>query len=301
MEIGESKKSGEEATAPAVAPKGTADGNPNRRNIDMAERRRLVVRAFLFSGINEHEIAIDVLRPIARLLRTKDPADSVNRVFILKHVNDLRLICAVSLVSLVWIICFAFINGLLCTKDSFTTDAHGFGLFVDSIKAFGGPFLKLVTPSLAVFGTILAWAYQAGSTRLGVVDLFACEIDTLCRMVTVNDSVTRQIQQYAKGPQTAVSVGANTATSTSRFSSEENYFPVFDGNVRDLQTLEARVVVNITAFYTYMKAVRDSLRALALISPTPEDSLHWDWKALARQFTISWSSNPSKRSVKLSS
>jgi hypothetical protein len=58
---------------------------------------------------------------------------------------------------------------------------------------------------------------------------------------------------------------------TQQFGSQENYFPVFEGNTRDLQTLEARVVVNITAFYTYMKAVRDSMRILSEIRPEPAD------------------------------
>jgi hypothetical protein len=35
--------------------------------------------------------------------------------------------------------------------------------------------------------------------------------------------------------------------------------------------LEARVVINITAFYTYMKAVRDSTRTLAGIRPQPAE------------------------------
>ena len=36
---------------------------------------------------------------------------------------------------------------------------------------------------------------------------------------------------------------------------------MFDSSTKDLQMLEARVVINITAFYTYMKAFRDSLRS----------------------------------------
>jgi hypothetical protein len=44
------------------------------------------------------------------------------------------------------------------------------------------------------------------------------------------------------------------------FTSEEDYVPVFKENNRDLQILEARVLANITGFYTYMKAVRDTLR-----------------------------------------
>src|SRR5262249_22479224 len=60
----------------------------------------------------------------------------------------------------------------------------------------------------------------------------------------------------------------NSQSPGRHFTSEENYFPVFESNTRDLQTLEARVVINITAFYTYMKAVRDSMRALMDMSPS---------------------------------
>jgi hypothetical protein len=43
---------------------------------------------------------------------------------------------------------------------------------------------------------------------------------------------------------------------------KEDYFPIFNNNAKDLQILEAGVVTNITAFYTYMKAFRDSRRLL---------------------------------------
>ena len=46
---------------------------------------------------------------------------------------------------------------------------------------------------------------------------------------------------------------------------------MFESNTRDLQTLEARVVINITEFYTYMKAFRDYLRTLAEITPQSDE------------------------------
>jgi hypothetical protein len=49
------------------------------------------------------------------------------------------------------------------------------------------------------------------------------------------------------------------------FVSQEDYFPIFDKNSQDLHSLEALVVGNITEFYTYMKAMRDSRRGLAQI------------------------------------
>ncbi|HEY1314311.1 MAG TPA: hypothetical protein VGE92_10560, partial [Steroidobacteraceae bacterium] len=96
------------------------------------------------------------------------------------------------------------------------------------------------------------------------VDLFACEISTLCRITTVLDSVRRLEEKFDVGSQAATAGG--TAPANNQFSSQENYFPVFDSCARDLQTLEARVVVNITAFYTYMKAMRDGMRALGSLT-----------------------------------
>ena len=43
--------------------------------------------------------------------------------------------------------------------------------------------------------------------------------------------------------------------------------------MKDLQVLEADVVINVTAFYTYMKAFRDQLRALSELG-SGEDSKH---------------------------
>jgi hypothetical protein len=129
-------------------------------------------------------------------------------------------------------------------------------------------FLTFFGPTLGVFGALVAWAYQTGSGRLGVVDLFACEISTLCRVITVVDAVAGMIKRQdlpASGAVTASSApaAAESVPAARDFNSQEQYFPVFEGNTKDLQSLEARVVINITAFYTYMKTVRDSMRGRA--------------------------------------
>jgi hypothetical protein len=98
-------------------------------------------------------------------------------------------------------------------------------------------------------GAVLAWAYQSGSVRLGVVDLFACEISTLCRVATVVDTARRYAGKFDQPP-TAPADTAGPRPPPYHFASQENYFPVFESNTRDLQTLEARVVINITEFYT---------------------------------------------------
>ncbi len=118
---------------------------------------------------------------------------------------------------------------------------------------------------------MLAWTYQTGSARLGVVDLFACEIATLCRVAAVVDMVPRYIALFYAGPaapEQPQAIDGDMPADGARFTSQESYFPVFDSSVKDLQALEADVVDNVTAFYTYMKVMRDSLRKLAEIHPS---------------------------------
>jgi hypothetical protein len=138
----------------------------------------------------------------------------------------------------------------------------GANWLVDSSTAAAGVFLKLFAPTFAVFGAVLTWAYQVGSARLGVVDLFACEIDTLCRVITVVDMVPNQAKRYLFDPSKPDLDANGIAIAPAHFNSQEEYFPILAGNSRDLQSLEANVVVNITAFYTFMKAVRDTFRQL---------------------------------------
>ena len=129
-------------------------------------------------------------------------------------------------------------------------------------------------------GGVLAWTYQTGSARLGVVDLFACEIATLCRVAAVSELVQRYVGLFEHGPHNGQShaIDGETPADTSRFTSEESYFPVFDSSVKDLQALEADVVKHVTAFYTYMKVMRDTLRRLASIKPSaPGGTRADDW------------------------
>jgi hypothetical protein len=76
-------------------------------------------------------------------------------------------------------------------------------------------------------------------------------------VATVVDTARRYAGKFDQAP-TAAADTAGPRQPPHHFASQENYFPVFETNTRDLQTLEARVVINITEFYTYMKAFRDS-------------------------------------------
>jgi len=196
-----------------------------------------------------------LLEPIGRLLRTGDPAATVDRLFVSEHVKDLRLIIAFALIALLVALVFG-VPGSLAYSWVFRNEHWSSQVVFSALRAF----VILYTPMIGIFGAVLAWAYQAGSARLGIVDLFACEIDTLCRVALVVDSVHQSIETFQHG------LPGRNGTAIRHFTSEENYFPVFENNTRDLQALEARVVVNITAFYSYMKAVRDSTRSLMDIS-----------------------------------
>jgi len=221
------------------------------------------------------------LRPSVRLftwfgerIKTGDPAATLDRFFVSKHVKDLRVIIEVTLFAVMVV----FVLGLLLSFEhewnkivAPDPPAHGppavsgwayFELyFIHLGSATLQSFLTFFGPAIAVFGAVVAWAYQAGGARLGVVDLFACEIDTLCRVGTVLDIVPHLIEKL-DAPPSLPAASDIAGRSSDQFTSKEDYFPVFENNTKDLQSLEAEVVINITAFYTYMKSVRDAMRAL---------------------------------------
>lgn len=205
-----------------------------------------------------HEWPKRILSPISFFLKTGEPTDTVDRLFDSRHVSDLRLIAATAFCMTIVVLAVAAIDAIsFCAWDwSKQSFANNYQVIAHISNRGGRHFVGVFGPTLVIFGTILGWAYQRGSNRLGIVDLFACEIDTLCRVVTIIEMV----KSLADNPQDAVV--------PEHFTSEENYFPILDGNTSDLQSLEANVVINITAFYTYMKTVRDSFRKEAYIRDT---------------------------------
>lgn len=208
---------------------------------------------------------------IALLMKTGDPHATVDRLFTSKHVRDLRWIVAGALLILLavgGIVAAHFVLALtapIATPPGADTTSHQTWSTIVTHAAY-------ITPALGVFGAVLAWAYQIGSTRLGVVDLFACEISTLCRVTTIFDAVGRRVDTFNHGPPHGPAGSGKTQAPPTHFSSQESYFPIFETCSRDLQALEANVVINITEFYTYMKAVRDIMRALAEIMSKPAES-----------------------------
>ena len=221
-----------------------------------------------------------LLAPLRKMLRTGDDHDTSDRLFNSRHVGDLQVIAGVGLLGVEIIIGLTLIVMAyeaaepalvkIVTADTLHAPSIpgllAWGLTV--VQAFV-PVTTVIAPVIAVYGAVLAWAYKTGSERLGVVDSFACEIGTLCRGAAVLDSVGRSIERFHRMPGTRPAADAQKEPPPVSVS-QENYFPVFENCTKDLQVLEAKVVVNITAFYTFMKAVRDSMRALADIPNLPE-------------------------------
>lgn len=230
------------------------------------------------------------MRPLDLLeqwLSTDDPAATITRVFKSKHVADLRWIVSCAIVGLIFLVLVALVASVenqLVNHWKEATESRSVWGWVRLLFAAAGQFLAFVLPVLAAFGGLVVWAYQAASKRLGVVDLFACEISTLCKISAVLDSIHHVIEQFEQGP-VPIDRDAPERRAERPFLSEENYFPVFEGNSSDLQTLEAPVVIQITSFYTYMKALRDSLRVMANVRPEAAD---FTWGSAGALATGPW-------------
>jgi len=198
-------------------------------------------------------------------LTAEESASSLFRFFRSKHVVDLKAIFALAIFILVFHLVVALCLSAWDVHVSRMTgrsDSHAIDTY------FGA--------AVPIYGAIIAWAYLNAGKRLGVVDLFACEIGTLCRVSALFDIGRYYIEAYRdagniKDKHAKVKhLASHHATSapSDTFVSQEKYFPIFDNNSSDLQSLEALVVGSITEYYTYMKAARDLQRKLASIDPT---------------------------------
>ena len=95
---------------------------------------------------------------LRRALTKDDSASTFLRLLNSQHVADLQLIFVVT--------CFLIVVGPI-----FVTIWHK---WVDTVGVIGSA--TLISGILGVGCGVMAWIYQTGSARLGVVDLFACEI-----------------------------------------------------------------------------------------------------------------------------
>jgi hypothetical protein len=176
---------------------------------------------------------------------------TIHRLLCSVHVADLRWIASVPIViifiSLIAVIEVIFMPGL-------------------DVKFLDYAELLKVSAVLAAAGGVVGWCYRTGNNRLGIVDIFACEITTLCRICTINglaDTCIGALElAMIADPSADYDQIIKMRGNFSHFDSSETYTPVFDGSALELQVLNGKVLMNITAFYTYWKATRDAFRKL---------------------------------------
>jgi hypothetical protein len=212
-------------------------------------------------------------------LTAAESASTLFRFFRSKHVVDLKLIATlviiIALFHLLFVVLFPVARSLLHLHPLNAYDGV-LGLIGHCLRLAFPATVKYFFPAVPLYGALIAWTYLTAATRLGVVDLFACEITTLCRVGTVFDIGKRYVVTYRSNSAAeekyavmkhlaAKSAEEKTADS---YVSQEEYFPIFENNSSDLQILEALVVAHITEFYTYMKATRDVQRKLASTKPS---------------------------------
>src|SRR3954471_9558832 len=206
----------------------------------------------LFSGLSFRALARAMGRVPTADLTATESASTLFRFFRSKHVRDLKLIFTTALFVLAVHLLLVVLLGLINASYAFFSEAEApqmalLGHFLVSLPPaapadfltrlvnaagkFLSFFITYVGPGVPIYGVIVGWAYQTASTRLGIVDLFACEISTLCRVGTIFDIGKRYVDTYDRGP---AAPARPSAAASDKFVSQEEYFPVFDSNSRDL-------------------------------------------------------------------
>ena len=226
-------------------------------------------------------------------LSAEDSASTIFQFFRSTHVLDLKLFFKLALYLFLAVIIIGAFYAVAKPAVHLASHPTVGAIFYHGRRAF---FLHIfdvsmtnvlpalatfVAPAITICGGIMAWTYLSAATRLGVVDLFACEIRTICRVGTAFDIGRHYVVQHqtlikkanaakkhaAHEPPAEPAARADHTDKPPEqpkgFSSQEDYFPVFTSNSHDLEALEALVVGYITEFYTYMKATRDLQRSLA--------------------------------------
>jgi hypothetical protein len=214
-------------------------------------------RPGLLSGMSLRTLWRAYSAPESRLSE-EEAASTLFRFFRSTHVVDLRLI----VVTILGLLGFYTIIVIIALVE----------LSMSEPKMQPDLAVKLIGPAVAIAGLIISWAYKAASTRLGIIDLFGCEIATICRVGTIFDIGTHYVGAY-EGQGAVKDDSAEKRGASETYTSQEDYFPIFDNNSSDLQLLEALIVCRITEFYTFMKATRDTQRRLATIPPPKDISL----------------------------
>jgi len=164
----------------------------------------------------------------ARLGHDRYSAATFDRLVHSMHVEDLHWIVNVT----VLVAAFAIIVlALILTAEGYAGKFHWV------------PATALLAGCGAVFaavGAIIAWCYQTGAIRLGMIDLFASEITTLCRICTINGLADTCISAFAPDTMSGKDNLIKMKEQFGDFDSSGTYTPFFDANAKELHSLSVK-------------------------------------------------------------
>jgi hypothetical protein len=184
-----------------------------------------------------------------RTLQDRGPALTFARLCTSRHLEDLQ-----------WV-AFLMILLLLVTLG---IALYSFHAPTTSVNSAVTTVNNAVASALAAAAAaVLNWTYQSASRRIGAVDLFACEISVICRVCIVVNFAQLCVERAERQHEIVERGFAAEGGGSTKFTSEEHYTPVYDGQLSDLEPLDVNVVTYVTQFYTYRKTMMDYLRAIA--------------------------------------
>lgn len=139
----------------------------------------------------------------------------------------------------------------------FGVSRHSRDLFAIAAVAFSAAIWALIeviigktelgVAVLTIAAGVIGWTYQSANTRFGVVDIFAAEIATLCRVAGVDDFIPKYVRLF------------QAQREFPKGEAPRDYLAVFNNNAKDLETLDGDVARYVTQFYVHMKALMDTL------------------------------------------
>lgn len=115
---------------------------------------------------------------VLKRLTEDDAGSTLIRLFRSRHVTDLQLIFLITI--------FLIVSGSL------------FVIFWREVIERAGVIgsYALITAIVGTGSGVLTWVYQTGSRRLGIVDLFSCEIATICTAISVTETALHLVATY---------------------------------------------------------------------------------------------------------
>jgi hypothetical protein len=107
---------------------------------------------------------------------------------------------------------------------------------------------------------------------VGLVDLFASEISTTCRVIAVTQTASHLVRFYDDPPAKSIKLNA-----------PYEHYPIFDSNNTQLEVIDPQSIGAVTEFYIYMKSMCDYRHMLDEVD-FPDQNIE-RWKTIVRNVT----------------